>query len=67
MIKRRTLLKIIKQKIKNQFQINNKFSKSIKKDNRNPKNYQKKTKKLRINIQQTQRTTFDNIEKRNPR
>ena len=45
--------------------MNNKFTKFIEKDNRNPKKYQKKTSKLRINIQQTPRTTFDDIEKRN--
>ena len=55
------------KKVKNQFHMNNKLSKSIEKDKRNHKKYQTNTSKLRINIQQSPRTTFDDIEKRNPR
>ena len=43
------------------------LSKSIKKTIEIPKKYRKKTEKLRINIEETPRTTFDDIEKRNPR
>ena len=67
MIKRRILLKIIIQKIHKSILDQQQIFIFYQKDNRNHKKFQANTSKLRDNIQQTPRTTFDDIEKRNPK
>ena len=61
----RGILKIRIQKSQKSIPYKKQIIKVNQKDNRNHKKYQTNTSKLRDNIEETPRTTFDDIEKRN--